>query len=186
MRGAAAGRRRLSELSSGQLLRLAVAAALARRPQLLLLDEPTNHLDLDAVQWLERALLAAQGRVDDEDDEDEDDDLLDLDDFDDDDDEEMLFSDDDDDEEEEEEEEEVRPALVVVSHDRTFLDAVSTHTLDARGGGGMLYAGAYEEFERRREQREAALAQRSAAAADGADGEGGGAAAGCAAWAEAT
>ena len=34
---------------------LAVAAALARRPQLLLLDEPTNHLDLDAVQWLERA-----------------------------------------------------------------------------------------------------------------------------------
>ena len=164
-----------SELSSGQLLRLAVAAALARRPQLLLLDEPTNHLDLDAVQWLERALLAAQGRVDDEDDEDEDDDL-DFDDFDDDDDEEMLFSDDemmfsdeemmfsdDDDEEEEdeddeEEEEEVRPALVVVSHDRTFLDAVSTHTLDARGGGGMLYAGAYDEFERRREQREAALA----------------------------
>ena len=131
-----------------------------------------------------------QGRVDDEDDEDEDDDL-DFDDFDDDDDEEMLFSDeemmfsdeemmfsDDDDEEEEdeddeEEEEEVRPALVVVSHDRTFLDAVSTHTLDARGGGGMLYAGAYDEFERRREQREAALAQRSAAAADGADGEGG-------------
>ena len=193
LRGAAAGRRRLSELSSGQLLRLAVAAALARRPQLLLLDEPTNHLDLDAVQWLERALLAAQGRVDDEDDEDEDDDL-DFDDFDDDDDEEMLFSDeemmfsdeemmfsDDDDEEEEdeddeEEEEEVRPALVVVSHDRTFLDAVSTHTLDARGGGGMLYAGAYDEFERRREQREAALAQRSAAAADGADGEGGSAA----------
>ena len=178
LRCAAAGRRRLSELSSGQLLRLAVAAALARRPQLLLLDEPTNHLDLDAVQWLERALLAAQGRVDDEDDEDEDD--LDLDDFDDDDDEEMLFSDDDDEEEEdeeeeEEEEEEVRPALVVVSHDRTFLDAVSTHTLDARGGGGMLYAGAYDEFERRREQREAALAQRSAAA-DGADGEGGGAA----------
>ena len=65
----------------------------------------------------------------------------------------------------------MRPALVVVSHDRTFLDAV-THTLDARGGGGMLYAGAYDEFERRREQREAALAQRSAAAADGADGEG--------------
>ena len=100
-----------------------------------LLDEPTNHLDLDAVQWLERALLAAQGRVDDEDDEDEDDDLdLDDDDDDDDDDEEMLFSDDDEEEEDEdeEEEEEVRPALVVVSHDRTFLDAAGTHARRAR------------------------------------------------------
>lgn len=51
--------RAVSELSSGQQVRLALAIALARRPSLLLCDEPTNHLDVDGILWLEGALQAA-------------------------------------------------------------------------------------------------------------------------------
>ncbi|MBQ7553556.1 MAG: ABC-F family ATP-binding cassette domain-containing protein [Bacteroidaceae bacterium] len=43
----------VSELSGGQLKRVALVNALINDPELLILDEPTNHLDLDMVEWLE-------------------------------------------------------------------------------------------------------------------------------------
>ncbi|MBO7418714.1 MAG: ABC-F family ATP-binding cassette domain-containing protein [Bacteroidaceae bacterium] len=43
----------VSELSGGQLKRIALVNALINDPELLILDEPTNHLDLDMVEWLE-------------------------------------------------------------------------------------------------------------------------------------
>lgn len=43
----------LSQLSGGQLKRVALANVLITEPDMLILDEPTNHLDLTMVEWLE-------------------------------------------------------------------------------------------------------------------------------------
>lgn len=50
-----------SELSGGQLKRVALAQLLAGEWDCLILDEPTNHLDLDAIGFLEETLARFNG-----------------------------------------------------------------------------------------------------------------------------
>jgi ATP-binding cassette subfamily F protein 3 len=43
--------------------------------------------------------------------------------------------------------------LLVISHDREFLDAVTTHTLHLHSGSATLYTGNYSSFERQRAEK---------------------------------
>jgi ATPase subunit of ABC transporter with duplicated ATPase domains len=90
--------RKMSELQSGQKVRVLLAQALFSNATVLLLDEPTNNLDLDSVHWLQRYLLAYTG------------------------------------------------CLLVISHDRHFLNEVCTHTADIDYQSIITYTGAYDEM----------------------------------------
>jgi len=43
--------------------------------------------------------------------------------------------------------------VLVISHDREFLDGIATHTLHLHGGSGRLYSGDYTSFERQRAEQ---------------------------------
>ena len=90
--------RKMSELQSGQKVRVLLAQALFSNASVLLLDEPTNNLDLDSVHWLQRYLLAYTG------------------------------------------------CLLVISHDRHFLNEVCTHTADIDYQSIITYTGAYDDM----------------------------------------
>ena len=90
--------RKMSELQSGQKVRVLLAQALFSNASVLLLDEPTNNLDLESVHWLQRYLLAYTG------------------------------------------------CLIVISHDRHFLNEVCTHTADIDYQSIITYTGAYDDM----------------------------------------
>ncbi|MBN9508923.1 MAG: ABC-F family ATP-binding cassette domain-containing protein [Alphaproteobacteria bacterium] len=102
---AAAQARPLSAFSGGWRMRVALAAALFREPDLLLLDEPTNHLDLEAVLWLTGWLQKFPG------------------------------------------------AALIVSHDRTLLDACVHAIAHLDRGRIALTPGGFEAFVRIRTER---------------------------------
>jgi ATPase subunit of ABC transporter with duplicated ATPase domains len=90
--------RKMSELQSGQKMRVLLAQALFGNASVLLLDEPTNNLDLESVHWLQKYLLAYTG------------------------------------------------CLIVISHDRHFLNEVCTHTADIDYQSIITYTGAYDDM----------------------------------------
>jgi len=101
----AAQRRPLDSFSGGWRMRVALAGALFRRPDLLLLDEPTNYLDLEGALWLESFLASYPG------------------------------------------------AALIVSHDRTLLNAAVDRIIHLEQGKFVSYAGGYDAFEKARAER---------------------------------
>ena len=55
--------KRVSDLSGGERVRLALAKILQERPNFLILDEPTNHMDMIGKETLEEMLLAFEGTI---------------------------------------------------------------------------------------------------------------------------
>lgn len=90
--------RQMSEMQSGQKVRILLAQALFGDPTVLLLDEPTNNLDLESVHWLQKYLLAYNG------------------------------------------------CLIVISHDRHFLNEVCSHCADIDYQSIITYTGGYDDM----------------------------------------
>ena len=86
----------MSQLESGQKIKVLLAQALFGDPDILLLDEPTNHLDHTTIQWLEEFLMNFKNTV------------------------------------------------IVISHDRHFLNTVCTHIADLDFTKIQLYVGNYD------------------------------------------
>jgi ATP-binding cassette subfamily F protein 3 len=53
----------IGKLSSGERVRIQLAALMANAPDLILLDEPTNHLDVDSIASIEQALSHYPGAI---------------------------------------------------------------------------------------------------------------------------
>jgi ATPase subunit of ABC transporter with duplicated ATPase domains len=88
--------KQMSEINTGEKVKVLLAQALFGQPDILLLDEPTNHLDIYAVKWLEDFL------------------------------------------------EKFANTLIVVSHDRHFLNKVCTHMADIDYSKVTTYTGNYD------------------------------------------
>lgn len=95
----------ISQLSGGQVKRVALAKILISEPQLLVLDEPTNHLDIEMIEWLEDYLSRQ------------------------------------------------RVALLMVTHDRYFLDAVCNRIVEIDDHQLYSYDGNYNYYLEKRAER---------------------------------
>lgn len=96
---------KISELSGGQLKRVALANVLITEPELIILDEPTNHLDLDMTEWLEEYLQRS------------------------------------------------RLSLIMVTHDRYFLDRVCNEIIEIDQKQLFQYKGNYSYYLEKRQER---------------------------------
>jgi ATP-binding cassette ChvD family protein len=92
------GEAAVTNLSGGEVRRVALCRLLLSKPHMLLLDEPTNHLDAESVAWLQHHLEQYPG------------------------------------------------AVLIVTHDRYFLDSITTWTLELDRGQGIPYKGGYSDW----------------------------------------
>ena len=97
--------KKISELSGGEIKRVAIACMFAAKPDFLVMDEPTNHLDLETIEYLEEYL----GRQ--------------------------------------------RCTLLMVTHDRYFLDRVCNQIIEMADGTLYPYNGNYSYYLEKREER---------------------------------
>lgn len=88
--------KQMTEIDSGEKVKVLLAQALFGQPDVLLLDEPTNHLDIYAIRWLEDFLYNFKNTV------------------------------------------------IVVSHDRHFLNQVCTHMADIDFSKITVFTGNYD------------------------------------------
>ncbi len=91
--------KRVSDLSGGERVRLALCKMFKLRPNFLILDEPTNHMDIVGKETLENMLAEYKGTV------------------------------------------------IVVSHDRYFINKISDRLLVFEGGEARFYEFGYSEYE---------------------------------------
>lgn len=96
---------KISELSGGQIKRVALAKVLIGKPDMLILDEPTNHLDLEMIEWLENYLSRTT------------------------------------------------MAILMVTHDRYFLDRICSQIIEMDDSRIYTYKGNYAYYLEKRQER---------------------------------
>ena len=94
-----------SQLSGGQVKRIALSRVLAGEPDLLILDEPTNHLDLEMIEWMENMLSRST------------------------------------------------IAILMVTHDRYFLDRICSSIIEMDNSRIYTYKGNYSFYLEKRQER---------------------------------
>ncbi len=96
---------RLSNLSGGEKMKIALANIWALNPDFLILDEPTNHLDYGGVQWLIQELKKYRGTI------------------------------------------------LIISHDRYFLNESVNKIIEVKDGKAEIYKGNYSFYREEKQRR---------------------------------